>query len=91
MFEFKSDLLTLEPCNIVGWDILVSIDVWAHVAFFTHFNCIWTRCGLCKTLGQVAMRLEQVVFWVELPVQRRLCPIFKSGVGLPNINEYSAG
>ena len=27
MFEFKSDLLTLEPCNIVGWDILVSIDV----------------------------------------------------------------
>ena len=23
----KSDLLTLKPCNIVGWDILVSIDV----------------------------------------------------------------
>ena len=55
MFEFKSDLLTLEPSNIVGWDILVSIDVWAHVAIFTHFNCIWTQCGLCKTLGQVAM------------------------------------
>ena len=29
--------------------------------------------------------------WVELPVQRRLCPIFVSGVGLPNIHEYSAG
>ena len=40
MFEFKSDLLTLEPCNIVGWDILVSIDVWANVAIFTHFNCM---------------------------------------------------
>ena len=29
--------------------------------------------------------------WVELPVQRSLCPIFMSGVGLPDINEYSAG
>ena len=55
MFKFKSDLLTLEPCNIVGWDILVSIDVWVHVAIFINFNCIWTRFGLCKILGQVAM------------------------------------
>ena len=29
--------------------------------------------------------------WVELPVQRRLCPIFVSGVELPDIHEYSAG
>ena len=29
--------------------------------------------------------------WVELPVQRRLCPIFMSGVGLPDIHEYYAG
>ena len=29
--------------------------------------------------------------WVELPIQRRLCPIFVSGVGLPDIHEYSAG
>ena len=29
--------------------------------------------------------------WVELPVQRRLCPIFVSGVELPNIHKYSAG
>ena len=28
--------------------------------------------------------------WVELPVQRRLYPIFVSGVGLPDIREYSA-
>ena len=84
MFEFKSDLLTIEPCNIVGWDILVSIDVWAHVAIFTHFNCIWTQCGLYKTLGHV-------IFLVELPVQRRLCPIFESGFGLPVIHEYSTG
>ena len=49
-----------------------------------HFTRTWTRCGRRKTLGHV-------VFWVELPVQRRLCPIFMSGVGLPDIHEYSAG
>ena len=32
-----------------------------------------------------------VVPWVELPVQRRLCLIFTSGVGLPDIHDYSAG
>ena len=35
--------------------------------------------------------LGQVVCWVELPVQRRLCPIFMSGVGLLDIHDYSAG
>ena len=29
--------------------------------------------------------------WVELLVQRRLCPIFMRNVGSPDINEYSAG
>ena len=29
--------------------------------------------------------------WVELPVQRRLYPIFMNSVGLPDIHEYSAG
>ena len=31
------------------------------------------------------------VLWVELPVQRRLCPIFVNSIGLPDIYEYSAG
>ena len=29
--------------------------------------------------------------WVEFPVHRRICPIFVSGVGLPDIHEYSVG
>ena len=29
--------------------------------------------------------------WVELPEQRRLCPIFMNSVGLPDIHEYSVG
>ena len=35
--------------------------------------------------------LGQVVFWVELPVQRRLCLIFMSGVGLPDIHKHFVG
>ena len=34
---------------------------------------------------------DSCVSWVELPIQRRLCLIFLSGVGLPDIHEYSAG
>ena len=37
------------------------------------------------------LMLGQVVPWVEFPVQRRLCPIFVSDVGLPDIHDYSAG
>ena len=29
--------------------------------------------------------------WVELPVQGRLCPIFVSLVGSPDIHKYSVG
>ena len=35
------------------------------------------------------LMLGQVVVLVELPVQRRLYPIFVNGVGLPDIHEYS--
>ena len=35
--------------------------------------------------------LGQVVPLVELPVQKRLCPIFISGVGLPDNHEYFTG
>ena len=37
------------------------------------------------------LMLGQVVVWVELPVQKRLCSIFVSGVELPDIHEYSSG
>ena len=63
----------------------MSSDAWAQVAIFTHFNCIWTRCGRCELFG------IGCVPWVEFPVQMRLCPIFVSGVELPDIHEYYAG
>ena len=49
--------------------------------FYSHVNLLWSL--LIVGTG--------FVLWVELPVQRRLCPIFVSGVGLPDIHEYSAG
>ena len=60
----------------------MSIDAGAQVA--NYFTRMWTRCGHCILFGTGCI-------WVELPVQRRLCPIFMSGVGLPDIHEYSAG
>ena len=44
--------------------------------------------GPCVVVGY---GWDRFVPWVELPVQMRLCPIFVSGVGLPDIHEYSAG
>ena len=36
-------------------------------------------------------RIYRFCIWVEIPVQRRLCPIFVKNVGSPDIHEYSAG
>ena len=60
-------------------------------------------CGHCIILGPIWVMLLyilQVIFWVELLVQRRLYSIFvklwvpvkgtqKCGIGLPNINKFS--
>ena len=43
--------------------------------------------GLYST---VLGRICRFCIWVELPVQRRLCPIFVKSVGSPDIHEYSA-
>ena len=45
----------------------------------------WT---ILHCLGQV---LDKFCIWVELPIQRRLCPIFVKNVGSLDINLYSAG
>ena len=49
--------------------------------FYSHMDPLWSL--LIVGTGFVP--------WVELPVQRRLCSIFVSGVELPNIHEYSVG
>ena len=76
----KSDLLTLETI-IYSW-IFVGINAGAKVAI------ILLACRPCVV---IVGYWDMIVPWVELPVQRRLCPIFVSGVGLSDIYEYSAG
>ena len=49
--------------------------------FYSHMDPVWSLWIIGT--GYVPC--------VELPVQRRLYPIFVSGVGLPDIHEYSAG
>ena len=58
------------------------MTIWAQVAVDIHINVI------LDCLGQVFYRF---CIWVELPVQRRLCPIFMKNVGSPDIHECSAG
>ena len=54
------------------------IVLWAQVAVFTHV---------------IPDDVDDWDRWflVELPVQGRLCPIFVSRVGLPDIHEFSEG
>ena len=67
---------------IFGWDmIIVSIDAGAQVAIFTPFIHVWTLCG----------RWDRFCSGVELPVQRRLYPIFVNSIDLPDVHEYFAG
>ena len=49
--------------------------------FYSCLDPVWSLC----IVG------TGYVLWVELPVQRRLYPIFVNIVGLPDIHEYSAG
>ena len=52
----------------------------------------WPIILLACGPGEVILIIgTSYVPWVELPVQRRLYPIFVSGVWLPDIHEYSAG
>ena len=60
----------------------MSIDVGAQVAI------ILLAFGPCVV---VVDYWDRFVPWVELPVQRRLCSIIMSGVGLPDIHKHSAG
>ena len=55
---------------------------------FTHVEII---LQLLDCLGQDMQVIYKYCIWVELPVQRRLCPIFVKNVGSPDIHEYSTG
>ena len=75
-------------CIRVKFELLKLLDICfmsiAHGPKWSFYSC-YCYIGL---LGQVIYRF---CIWVELPVQRRLCPIFVKNVGLPDIHGYFAG
>ena len=78
---YKRELI--DSFETIGYSlgILLSIVIGPKWSFY---SCIW----ILMFLGQV---LYKCCIWVELPVQRGLCPIFVRNVGSPDIREYSSG
>ena len=70
MFCIKSDVLTLG-----GFDYIdcIYMDKWAlRDHFYSYVDPVWSLYNIGTDCHEIA----QVVFWVELPVQMRLCPNF---------------
>ena len=74
---YKSKTLTLETM-VYSWYVDEYCCMGPSGLFY---SCIYLLMLMIGTGGS----------WVELPVQGRLCPIFVSRVGLPDIHEFSAG
>ena len=70
---YKSKILT-RGTIVYNWYILMS-TVYGPKWPFLLMLCIILDC------------LGHVCSWVELPVQRRLCPIFVRDIGSPDIHE----
>ena len=73
---YKSKIITVETMAY-SWYVDEYISMGQEVVF-THINFILNY-------------LRHVCIWVELPVQRRLCPIFVREVGSPDIHECFCG
>ena len=70
MFCIKSDVITLGGFGDID---CIYMDKWAlHGHFYSYVNPVWSLYNI----GTGCHEIAQVVFWVELPVQRRLCLIF---------------
>ena len=70
MFCIKSDVITLGGFGDID---CIYIDKWAiHRHFYSYVDSVWLLYNIRIGCHENA----QVVFWVELPVQRRFCPIF---------------
>ena len=70
MFCIKSDVITLGGFGDIN---CIYMDKWALCDhFYLYVESVWSLYNI----GTGCHEIAQIVFWVELPVQRRLCPIF---------------
>ena len=96
MFFIKSDVITLGGFSDID---CIYIDKWALCGhFYLYVDPVWSLYNIRTCCHEI----EQVVFWVELPIQRRLYPIFvitwvlgkrdsMEWFGLHEIHKFSAG
>ena len=70
MFCIKSDVITL---GVFGDIDCICLDKWAlRGYFYSYVDPVWSLYNIGIGFHEIA----HVVFWVELPVQRRLFLIF---------------
>ena len=70
MFCIKSDVITLGGFGDID---CIYMDKWAlRGHFYSYVDPVWSLYNI----GTGCHEIAQVVFWVELPVQKRLYPIF---------------
>ena len=70
MFCSKSDVITLGGFGDID---CIYMDKWAlRGHFYSYVDPVWSLYNI----GIGCHEITQVVYWVEFPVQRRLCPIF---------------
>ena len=70
MFCIKSDVITFGGFGDIS---CIYMDKWVlRGHFYSYVDLVWSLYNI----GIGCYEIAQVVFWVELPVQRRLCPIF---------------
>ena len=70
MFYIKSDVTTLGGLGDID---CIYMDKWAlRGHFYSYVDPVWSLYNI----GTGCHEIATVVFWVELPIQRRLCLIF---------------
>ena len=75
-------------CIRVKFELLKLLDIVGYICFMSIVHGPKWLFYSCYCYIDV---WDMFCIWVELPVQRRLCPIFVKNVGSPDIHEYSAG
>ena len=78
-------------CIRVKFELLKLLDIVGYIRFMSIVHGPKWSFYSCYCYIDVWDRLCRFCIWVELPVQRRLCPIFVKNVGSSDIDEYSAG
>ena len=83
MFKSKNIVTLVTMGNIVGYSCCSMRSI--------VYGPKWPFYSYCEYIGLFGTGICRYCIWVELPIQRRLCPIFVKNVGSPDIHEYSAG